>query len=302
VGDKRCGTPVPASLRRIDFRGFFKIMGRQTHPGHRDVVVALSKPQLETLARLVDVALALPPAARETWISTLGPEHGALLPRLRVALGQADDAPTAGYLNLPSLPLPEDDAQPGQTLGPYRLVRQIGRGGMGSIWLAERIDGLFQRQVALKLPRLARGADLVRRMAGEREIGARLEHPRIARLYDAGVDERGRPYLVMEWVRGLHLGQYADHHRLTVRQRLALMLQVCDAVSHAHRHLVVHRDLKPGNILVDGEGDVKLLDFGVAQLLDDAGHATAGEAGVARLTHTPHYAAPNSSRAGRSAP
>ncbi|MGD9832329.1 MAG: protein kinase [Piscinibacter sp.] len=184
----------------------------------------------------------------------------------------------------------------GSAVGPYRLIREIGSGGMGSVWLAERVDLLQGRQVALKLPHAVgaawRRAGLAERLAREREILATLEHPHIARLYDAGLGATGQPYLALEYVQGEPIDRHAQARGLTVRQRIELFLQVCDAVAHAHARLVVHRDLKPGNILVDAEGQVKLLDFGIAKLMEgDAADATELTRELGQVL-TPGYAAP----------
>jgi len=153
-------------------------------------------------------------------------------------------------------------------IGPYRLVRPLGAGGMAEVWLARRADGSFEREVALKLPMLSRlRKDLASRFARERDILAGLEHPNIARMYDAGVSAERLPYLAMEYVQGEPLTTSCDAHRLGIRERLKLFLQVLDAVQYAHGHHVIHRDIKPSNILVTDSGQVRLLDFGVAKLL-----------------------------------
>jgi serine/threonine protein kinase len=158
----------------------------------------------------------------------------------------------------------------GDDVGPYRLLRLLAEGGMGSVWLAERSDGLLNRPVALKLPRGAwRSSGLVVRMAREREILATLSHPNIARLYDAGLTADGQPYLALEYVEGRRIDQYCSDLRLDLGARLRLFVQVANAVAHAHGKLVVHRDLKPANILVDAGGQVRLLDFGIAKLLQE---------------------------------
>ncbi|MCA3220243.1 MAG: protein kinase [Burkholderiales bacterium] len=156
----------------------------------------------------------------------------------------------------------------GESIGPYRLLSELGAGGMGAVWLAERSDGQLKRKVALKLPRLVWAKGLAERMARERDILATLEHPNIARLYDAGVDQHGRPYLALEYVEGQPIDVYAKERGLSVRQKLDLLLQVCSAVAFAHSRLVVHRDLKPSNILVTSDGQVRLLDFGIAKLME----------------------------------
>jgi tetratricopeptide (TPR) repeat protein len=176
----------------------------------------------------------------------------------------------------------------GTRLGAWRLLNVIGRGGVGEVYFATRADGAFQQKAAIKV--LQRGAVAeVTRFQVEREILARLEHPGIARLLDGGMHGDGRPYMVMEYVEGLPVTEYCDRHRLDLEARLALFREICEVVAYAHRSLVVHRDLKPRNILVTGEGRVKLLDFGVAKLLDAVG-GPATEKTSAPLT--PDYAAP----------
>lgn len=157
----------------------------------------------------------------------------------------------------------------GSRLGPYRLVRELGAGGMGEVWLAERADGQFTRQVALKLPVLAfRRADLLQRFAREREILAGLEHANIARLYDAGVTVDGQPYLALEFVDGQPIDSWCRERAVPTVERVRLLLQVADAVTYAHSRLVLHRDLKPGNVFVTRQGQVRLLDFGIAKLME----------------------------------
>lgn len=178
--------------------------------------------------------------------------------------------------------------------GRYRIVREIGRGGMGQVFLAERDDGEFEQRVAIKL--LKRGMDsdsILARFLRERQILARLEHPNIARLIDGGVTEDGRPYFVMEHAEGEPITEHCDRHRLSVDERLDLFQTVCHAVEHAHRNLVVHRDLKPSNILVTADGRPKLLDFGIAKLLsagEEMAATTLTQLGARMLT--PEYAAP----------
>lgn len=157
----------------------------------------------------------------------------------------------------------------GSRLGPYRLIELIGRGGMGEVYQAERADDHYDSRVAIKLVRVDHDASRVAwRFRSERQILAQLEHPNIARLIDGGATEEGVPYLVMELITGQPINVYCEERHLTVEQRVRLFLQVCAAVSFAHQRLVVHRDLKPGNILVTAEGTVKLLDFGIAKLLE----------------------------------
>ena len=180
----------------------------------------------------------------------------------------------------------------GDRLGAFRLVREVGRGGMGAVWLAERADGQFLQQVAIKLIRGGwDAADTQARFLAERQILASLQHPNIAHLVDGGVTADGRPWLALEYVAGTDLRQWCDTHELDLRRRLALFLTVCDAVEHAHQRLVVHRDLKPSNILVSDDGVVKLLDFGIAKLLDPQSAAVS-----ATRIFTPEYAAPEQVR------
>ena len=181
-------------------------------------------------------------------------------------------------------------------IGAYRLVRLIGRGGMGAVYLAERADEQFEKQVALKLLPIGIGGEAAqRRFLAERQILANLVHPHIARLLDGGISDDGTPYFVMDYVDGVPIDDYCDAHRLDVAQRIALFIDVAEAVEYAHRNLVVHRDIKPGNILVDASGDAKLLDFGVAKLLDsDAADDTLTR--VAGRPLTLKYASPESIR------
>ena len=177
----------------------------------------------------------------------------------------------------------------GAWLGPYRITGLLGRGGMGAVYAAVREDDQYRKQVAVKvIPRLMADPAAVARFRSERQILANLEHPGIARLLDGGASE-GVPYLVMEYVEGVPITEYVTSHNLPVPARLRLMLSVCEAVQYAHRNLVIHRDLKPGNILVTADGSVKLLDFGLAKL---AGPTLADSTLTARLMMTPGYASP----------
>jgi serine/threonine-protein kinase len=182
------------------------------------------------------------------------------------------------------------DAAEGRTIGRYRILREIGRGGMAVVYLAERAEGDFEQLVALKL--LQHGlesGDLLRRFELERQILAQARHPNIGQLVDGGITEDGRPFLVMEFVEGRPIDEYCDEHRLTVSQRLELFLRVARAVDYAHRNLIVHRDIKPSNILVTEDGDVKLLDFGIAKLLDAGGEELTR---TSMRAMTPAFASP----------
>jgi serine/threonine protein kinase/tetratricopeptide (TPR) repeat protein len=180
----------------------------------------------------------------------------------------------------------------GQEFGPYRVIREIGRGGMGRVFLAERADQEFHRWVAIKL--IKRGMDtdsVIRHFRNEREILASLDHPNIARLFDGGTSRDGMPYFVMEYIEGQPIDCFCDERKYSITERLRLFRKVCAAVAYAHQHLVIHRDIKPSNILVTAEGDPKLLDFGIARLLRaEADAPTATMTGLQLMT--PEYASP----------
>lgn len=182
-------------------------------------------------------------------------------------------------------------ARLGQRFGAWRLLRVLAEGGMGTVYLAERVEGGFVQQAALKLVRGGSGSvGVMERLAAERQILAGLEHPNIARLLDGGMGAGGEPFLAMEYVEGTDLCSYCDGLRLDIPARLRLLLQVCEAVAYAHARLVVHRDLKPANVLVSAAGDVKLLDFGIARLIEADGAAEATQ--LQQRVYTPGYAAP----------
>jgi len=188
----------------------------------------------------------------------------------------------------------ELDAMIGREIGVYRLSRELGRGGMGAVYLAERIDGAFEQRVAVKLIKRGMDTDLVvRRFRNERQILATLNHPNITRLLDGGSTRSGLPYFVMEYVEGEQLYAYCDKRRLGINERLRIFQQICEAIEEAHRHKIIHRDLKPSNILVKRDGTPKLLDFGIAKLLDPEFGATAMEPTATHLRMmTPQYASP----------
>jgi serine/threonine protein kinase/TolB-like protein len=257
---------------------------------------------MAVMSRLLDEALDLDEAGRDHWLATLPPEHRELAPMLREALLPTGAQPggIAALATLPKLaPFIEPGAvvanelQPGVRVGPYELIRSLGSGGMAQVWLARRADGAFRREVALKLPlQNSRRADLAERFARERDILAGLEHPNIARLYDAGMDAGGLPYLSMEYVQGESLTDWCDTRQLRIVARLELFLQVLEAVQYAHEKQVIHRDLKPSNILVSQSGQVRLLDFGVAKLLEVDGPEGVQLTAVHGRALTPDYASP----------
>ncbi|RZL35488.1 MAG: serine/threonine protein kinase [Rubrivivax sp.] len=254
------------------------------------------------VSALLDEALDLPASEQASWLDSLAGEQAVHRQALRQQQAQRGGVETDDFLGaLPELRVPgaprlADGLAAGAQVGPYRLMSEIGRGGMGTVWLAERSDGLMKRRVALKLPRNVWGETFAERLAREREILAGLEHEHIARLYDAGVDAQGRPFLAMEYVEGESIDAYCRGHAPGLGTRLGLLLQVMTAVSHAHARLVVHRDLKPANILVTRDGQVKLLDFGIAKLLegDHTQETALTELGGRALT--PDYASPEQIR------
>ena len=183
-------------------------------------------------------------------------------------------------------------AAAGSRIGRYRILRQIGHGGMGIVYLAERADGQFEQRVAIKLLRLETSEAQTDRFHRERQILARLEHPHIARLMDGGTTESGQPFLVMEYVEGAPIDRYCEGRRLPLQGRLELIRTVCEAVQAAHRQLIVHRDLKPANILVSEAGEVKLLDFGIARILAEDDPTGTGPTQTVHRALTPQYASP----------
>ncbi len=255
----------------------------------------LSPERWRALSPHFETALAMPPADRKAWLDALRAEKPAIARDLETLLADHRALEGEGFLEGSPVAPPAASTLAGQTLGSYSLVSPIGQGGMGSVWLARRNDGRFEGQVAIKLL----NASLVGRAGEERfrregSILARLAHPHIARLLDAGVSASGQPYLVLEHVDGERIDLYCDRRRLDIEARLRLLLDVADAVSLAHANLVVHRDIKPSNVLVGRDGAVKLLDFGIAKLLED----DRDSALVTELTReggrafTPEFAAP----------
>ncbi|MBL8333672.1 MAG: serine/threonine protein kinase, partial [Rubrivivax sp.] len=256
--------------------------------------------RLRSLNALLEQALALPPAERDGWLAAISAPDQTFVPELRRLLQRAA-AETDSFMRQPAgaaldalagAEAPAD--QPGDLVGPYRLMAPLGEGGMATVWCALRSDGSLEREVALKLPHVGATEGLARRMARERDLLAALEHPHIARLYDAGVTEDGRPWLAMERVSGLAIDEHVRRHRLDPAAVLHLALQVCAALAHAHGRLIVHRDLKPSNILVTHDGEVRLLDFGIGKLLQGEQPGTAPTA-ITQFhgrAMTPDYASP----------
>jgi serine/threonine protein kinase/tetratricopeptide (TPR) repeat protein len=255
--------------------------------------------QWSALSALYEEADGLPEHALPAWLARLEAAGHPLLSQLRRMLDARDHLDTDDFLGtLPKLSAAAPDASEwsaGRRVGPYRLERPLGEGGMAEVWLAVRDDGAFKRQVAIKLPYPRPGREsLAQRFDRERDILASLRHPHIAGLYDAGVTPQGQAWLALEYVEGQPISTFCDERRLSVRERVLLFRQVLLAVQHAHANLVIHRDLKPGNILVTPQGEVRLLDFGIAKLLEAEGDAIE-ETELTRQAGrslTPRYASP----------
>ncbi len=245
------------------------------------------------LAELFEAAVALSPGTRATFLERECADDPDLRTELESLL-QANDA-SGAFLEQPPGPAAETSAAygllpEGTILGHWRVLRLIGRGGMGEVYEASRAEGDFEQRVAIKLTRLESGQ--LERFSAERQLLARLKHPRIARLLDGGVAPDGRPYFVMEYIEGQAITHYCAASKADLSERLAVFRQVCDAVAYAHRHLIVHRDIKPSNVLVDAEGRTHLLDFGIAKPLDKGIGGTGASAGITTPVLTPDYAAP----------
>lgn len=241
---------------------------------------------------LLDEALELPASARATWLEDLEKRSPELAVHVRSCLKEVAELDQRRFLDRSiSRELPV--ALEGRAFGAYTLDRAIGFGGMGTVWLAHRSDGRYEGQVAVKLLNLALvGHPSEQRFEREGSVLARLQHPNIARLLDAGVEDERQPYLVLEYVRGERIDEYCNLRELGIEQRIRLFLDVLAAVAHAHSNLVVHRDLKPSNILVTDQGEVKLLDFGIAALLSREGADLTQLTGHIGPGLTPGYAAP----------
>ena len=263
----------------------------------------ISRELWQQINPLLTDAFELDGQAREAWLQGLDQTHPLLTPMLRKMLAAHDRAERSRELEtVPRLapPPPRSSAfAVDARIGPFALMRPLGRGGMGEVWLVRQADGRVEREVALKLPTIYLHSEVWReRFRRERDILARLAHPNIARLFDAGVSDeegsRGQPYLAMEYIEGESLTDFVTQQKSSITERLKLFRQILAAVAHAYRHLVIHRDLKPANILIDQSGQVKLLDFGIAKLIDDgtAANAAADLTQLGGRVMTLRYAAP----------
>lgn len=250
------------------------------------------------LSPYLDEALELRTDERAAWLTAVSKRDPDLAAELSTLLAEHDAVSAERFLEQPAAARGSmAPPQAGQVLGAYRLLSPVGQGGMGSVWLAERCDGRFEGRAAVKLLNTALvGRPAEGRFKREGTILARLRHPRIAHLIDAGMSPSGQPYLVIEYVDGQRIDRYCDEHTLGIQARLRLFLDVLEAVAHAHANLVVHRDIKPANVLVATDGQVKLLDFGIAKLIEESAHREDGAPGgltrEAGAALTPEFAAP----------
>ncbi len=285
---QQCGTQVPAGSKFCQTCGAPAVYSAPP-PAVSTAPAAPASPGLTNFTRvrqLFDQASAVEPSQRDAWLVQACQGDAALLAELRgmmtarfdTFLAQSPPPPPATAPNPPTSP------HPAQLIGAYRVLRELGRGGMGVVYLAVRDDGTFRKNVALKLLlREQVNEEFIQRFKQERQVLAALDHPNIARILDGGDAPDGMPYYVMEYVEGLPLDQYCDQQRLSLTGRIKTFQQVCQAVDYLHQNSIVHRDLKPNNILVSSDGIVKLLDFGIAKVMGIVSFSP-------ELTTTPHGA------------
>jgi serine/threonine protein kinase/tetratricopeptide (TPR) repeat protein len=269
----------------------------------------MSPERWKQVEEIFQSALDLPLGERGGFIARACEDDAALAAQVEALVAQYEEA--GDFIESPAVavsPLrtvggslatapdlePAEDPMTGRRVGSYRLVREIGRGGMGAVYLAERADSEYHKLVAIKVVKRGMDTDFIlRRFRHERQLLATFDHPNIARLLDGGTTDEGLPFFVMEYVEGLPLYQYCDNRRLTIPERLRLFCQVCDSAAYAHQRMVVHRDIKPSNILVTAAGVPKLLDFGIAKLLDpDLVPEAVTPTGTMMRLMTPEYASP----------
>jgi serine/threonine protein kinase len=268
-------------------------------PRTRSELETVNPKRWQQVREVLDRAITLPPDGRAVYLEKACGDDSELRVEVESLLRSHERAGN-GFLNTPAVDLrsllPDTDGTRGyigRRIGVYQIVEEIGRGGMGEIYRASRVDGQYNKQVAIKLVRI--GLDtptLLERFRTERQILASLDHPNIARLYDGGTTEDDIPYLVMELIEGTPIDEYCEKYDLGITERLQLFTQVCVAVQYAHQRLVIHRDIKPSNILVTAEGVPKLLDFGIAKIKD----SSAGPETTLLRAMTPEYASPEQIR------
>jgi len=259
----------------------------------------MNRERWQQVREVLDKAIGISTTERPAFLESACAGDPELRAEVESLLASHDEAGTAflqkpaANLNLSSQETVEPKARIGRRVGVYQILELIGEGGMGEVYRAVRADGQYDKEVAVKLVRAGLDtASVVERFRHERQVLASLDHPNIARLYDGGTTEDGIPYLVMELIEGTPIDEYCDTHKLNVTERLQLFQQVCSAIQYAHQRLVIHRDIKPGNILVTKDGTPKLLDFGIAKILD----ATASANATLVNPMTPEYASPEQVR------
>jgi eukaryotic-like serine/threonine-protein kinase len=253
---------------------------------------AITRTHWQLISPYLDRALDLPADERAPFMASLRDTDPVLADQLETLIEEQESARRDGFLSGAPVSRPAVSVA-GQRIGGYTLVAPIGRGGMGTVWLARRSDGRFDGTAAIKLLNIGligRGAET--RFKREGSILARLKHRHIAQLIDAGISALDQPYLVLEHVEGEHIDEYCENRGLTIESRLRLFVDVLEAVAHAHSNLIVHRDIKPSNVLVRIDGEVKLLDFGIAKLIDVGGDVLSTTTGLDERPLTPEYAAP----------
>ncbi len=250
------------------------------------------------IKEVFSTALAVPPAMREAWLAQTLPDDPLLANEVRELVAVFEEGgeifQVRTLVTVPDLPEEPETAVAGLRIGPYRILSELGRGGMGAVYLAVRADQAYEQRVAIKLVKRGMDTDdIVRRFVHERKILAALIHPNIARLVDGGSTTDGRPFFIMEYVSGRPITTFARDKKLSVEEKLRLFVKVCSAVQFAHQNLIVHRDIKPGNLLVDRDGEPKLLDFGIAKLLAPPAFGKLTELTQGhRQPMTPDYASP----------
>ncbi len=243
----------------------------------------------EQLKPILEIALTLDPGDRDTYLREACSGSQTLYEEARKLLA-AEDPLTLEWSQAIRVLEQESVCQEGQILGHYRLIKEIGRGGMGAVFLAERIDGEYEQKVAIKILQVERFSEsLIQKLRNERQILANLKHPNIVNILDGGTSDQGIPFIVMEYVDGINMIGYIEEHNLDLNQKLRLFQKLCEVISFAHEKLIIHRDIKPSNILINQAGEIKLLDFGIAKIINPQGQSFQE---TQQLFITPDYASP----------